>query len=297
MPKYWRNGYAAEAVEALLQFCKCELRLNRVVSETQSVNMQSRSMLEKLGYIIENETERFGEKQCIYAFNFAKRNMNYTLIRSKRKTIGISIKDGLVTVRAPLKCPQSEIERIILSKEKWIWDKLDKSQEQMARREAFALKYGDSIILRGVSYEIAAREGVHAGFDGECFYMPPGFSDVQIKDTCIKIYRYIAKVHISERIELYAGKMGIRPASIKINSAKTRWGSCSSKQNINFSWRLIMADDDVIDYVVVHELAHIIQMNHSKKFWAIVENVLPDYRERNDKLKKLQKRLAGEDWG
>ena len=86
------------------------------------------------------------------------------------------------------------------------------------------------------------------------------------------------------------------PSAVKINGAKTRWGSCSSKKSINFSWRLIKADDDVIDYVVVHELSHITEMNHSPNFWAIVENILLDYRERKVKLKRLQKRLSMENW-
>ena len=90
--------------------------------------------------------------------------------------------------------------------------------------------------------------------------------------------------------------MGVTPIAVKINSAMRRWGSCSSRMSLNFSWRLIMADDAIIDYVVVHELAHIKEMNHSARFWAVVESVLPDFRERKRKLKELQSRLSGEDW-
>jgi hypothetical protein len=90
--------------------------------------------------------------------------------------------------------------------------------------------------------------------------------------------------------------MSVTPIAVKINSAKTRWGSCSNKKSLNFSWRLIMADDDVIDYVVVHELAHLREMNHSPRFWAVVEAVLPDYRERKLKLRALQAKLNREDW-
>jgi len=223
--------------------------------------------------------------------------INYTLIRSKRKTIGISIRDGLVTVRAPLKCPESEIDRIVLSKSKWITDKLTKSIEQLSYQKAFTLNYGDFVVLRGDRYPIIAREGTHAGFNGEYFYFPPNLCEKQIKDACIKIYRKLAKVHFNERIALFAAQMNVSPSSVKVNSAKARWGSCSSKKSINFSWRLIMSDDDVIDYVVVHELAHLIQMNHSRKFWAIVEGVLPNYRERKGKLLELQKRLSEENWG
>jgi len=97
-------------------------------------------------------------------------------------------------------------------------------------------------------------------------------------------------------VEHYAGLMSASPTAVKINGAKTRWGSCSAKKSLNFSWRLVMADDSVIDYVVVHELAHITEMNHSARFWAIVAGVLPDYKERQKQLKALQKRLNAEDW-
>jgi len=221
----------------------------------------------------------------------------YTLKRSNRKTISIQIREGEVIVRAPFFCPKAEIERFIHVKNDWIQDKLKKSQEQLAQKESFALNYGDVIILRGNSYPITERKGNRAGFDGERFYLPPNLSSDQIKATCIKIYQSLAKSHFHERAAYFSAQMNQTPASIKINSAKTRWGSCSSQRNINFSWRLIMADDDVIDYVVVHELAHLVHMNHSDKFWAVVENALPDYRERNRKLKDLQRRLSEQDWG
>ena len=221
---------------------------------------------------------------------------NYTITRSKRKTLGIYIKDGNVEVRAPLRCPKSEIVRFVGSHESWINDKLNKSKILAEKKKAFTLKYGDEILFRGKTYPIIARENIRADFDGECFYLPSNLDSALIKDICIKIYRRIAKEYFTERVAVYAEKMGVMPASVKINCAKTRWGSCSIKKNINFSWRLIMADDDVIDYVIVHELVHLIHMNHSKEFWAVVKNVLPDYEKCKSKLRKLQKKLNAEDW-
>ena len=127
--------------------------------------------------------------------------------------------------------------------------------------------------------------------------MPPNLSSVEIKSACVQIYRMIAKRDITNRVLEFSRQMEITPAAVKINSAKTRWGSCSSRKSLNFSWRLIMADSDVVDYVVVHELAHLLEMNHSQKFWAIVEKVLPDYRQRKQRLRELNKQLAKEDWG
>jgi len=158
------------------------------------------------------------------------------------------------------------------------------------------LNYGDMILYRGKEYPLVAKCGIHADFDGEQFCLPQNLTSQQIKDTCIKIYRRLAKAHFTERVMIFAAQMGVNPTAVKVNSAKTRWGSCSSRGSINFSWMLIMADDYVIDYVVVHELAHLTQLNHSAKFWSIVRDVLPDYLQRAARLKKLQSRLATENW-
>ena len=112
----------------------------------------------------------------------------------------------------------------------------------------------------------------------------------------IKLYKLIAKEHITRRVAHFAHKMKVNPTAIRITSAKTRWGSCSGKNSVNFSWKLIMADDDTIDYVVVHELAHITEHNHSSKFWKIVEGIVPDYKEKKEKLKILEEKLSKEDW-
>lgn len=223
--------------------------------------------------------------------------VDYTIKHSKRKTVGIYIKDGCVEVRAPLKCPKSEIESFVSSKAGWINDKLHESKKQAEKKKAFALNYGDTILYRGVTYPLTARAGTRAFFDGQCFYLPQGLKPALIKEICVKVYRQLAKVHLIDRVAKYSEQIGTSPVSVKINGAKSRWGSCSSRKSINFSWRLIMAEDSVIDYVVVHEMAHLIHMDHSYKFWAVVESVLPDYQERKSQLLNLQNRLATEDWG
>ncbi|NLV15587.1 MAG: M48 family metallopeptidase [Syntrophomonadaceae bacterium] len=220
----------------------------------------------------------------------------YTLYRSKRTTLALYIRNGEVEVRAPLKASQRDIDKFVVSKEKWIADKLAASNERQEQREAFTLNYGDMVLYCGKEYPISAKSGGHIGFDGERFYMPPELTAEQIKHACIQIYRMLAKRDLSIKVLEFAKQMGVMPIAVKINNAKTRWGSCSGQKSLNFSWRLIMAEDDVINYVVIHELSHITEMNHSKQFWAIVEGVLPDYKERQKRLKDLQKRLSMEDW-
>jgi predicted metal-dependent hydrolase len=223
--------------------------------------------------------------------------ITYTLLRSKRKTLVIHItKDAAVEVRAPLKMPKTEIDKFIIRKEKWIRARLAKRKEQSSEKAAFTLDYGDSALLLGKLYPIAARDGKQAGYDGETFYLPPGLPPARIKQIMVKTYKSLAKIIMTEKAAKYTELMKVQPAKIGITSAKTRWGSCSGRNNINFSWRLIMAEEEVVDYVIVHELAHIKEHNHSPRFWAIVENILPDYAACKKKLKTLHDKLSREDW-
>ncbi|MDR1664353.1 MAG: M48 family metallopeptidase [Clostridiales bacterium] len=153
------------------------------------------------------------------------------------------------------------------------------------------------VLYRGKEYPVTARDGNKLAFDGRAFYIPPGLSEDEIRDACAQLYRVLAKRHITARAAELAGKMSLTPAAVKITSAKTRWGSCSSRNNINFSWRLILASDPEIDYVIVHELAHLVEMNHSARFWRIVESVIPDRKKQESRLRVLERRLFDEGWG
>jgi predicted metal-dependent hydrolase len=106
-----------------------------------------------------------------------------------------------------------------------------------------------------------------------------------IREAIIDWYRSQASQKIEERINYYHHKIGRNPARITIKEQRTRWGSCSSLGNLNFNWKAIMAPSPVLDYIVVHELCHLIHLNHSQDFWNLVASILPDYRERRDWLK------------
>lgn len=224
-------------------------------------------------------------------------NIKYNIIRSKRKTIAIYItKDASVDIKVPFGISNIEIEAIILKKKEWIENQLNVRKQFNEQKQNFMLKYGDMVLYQGKEYIIRAKEGRFVGFDDECFYMPANLNSKQIKYAMIQIYKLLAKNVMTKKIDEFSNIMSLIPIAVKINSAKTRWGSCSGKNSINFSWRLILASDDVIDYVVIHELAHIKEHNHSERFWKIVSDVMPDYKQREEKLKKLQILLSEEDW-
>jgi len=223
--------------------------------------------------------------------------ITYKLIRSRRKTTAIHItRDAVLEVRAPLHIPKADIDRFVVSKQKWITEHMSKMEQRLDKKTAFTIDYESAILLHGVEYPIIAKPGKRAGFNGECFYFPPGMSHDELKQATVQIYKAIAKNSLKARTAEYSAKMNLKPTAVRISSAKTRWGSCSGKNSITYSWRLIMAAEDVIDYVVVHELSHIQEHNHSDRFWSIVEGVLPDYQARKKKLKLLQERLATQDW-
>ena len=107
----------------------------------------------------------------------------------------------------------------------------------------------------------------------------------------VKEFRRMAAETLGERTAYWAGKMGVTYGRITIREQVTRWGSCSSKGNLNYNWKLILVPMELLDYVVVHELAHRREMNHSKQFWKIVEKELPDYRQRRKALKSYEDQI------
>ncbi len=168
--------------------------------------------------------------------------MEYKLIRSKRKTIELSINDELIpVVKAPQKMSTKDIDVFLKKHEKWIEKHTEAKKERL---EKFS-----------VSLE---REAM-------------------LKEKALP--------YLAERTGHFAEIMGVNPTRIKITSAEKRFGSCSGKNSICYSWRLMLYPTEAIDYVVVHELAHIVHKNHGKEFYRLIEKYLPDYKNREKLLK------------
>ncbi len=175
--------------------------------------------------------------------------MKVTVIRSNRKTVAIQVNSDLsVTVRAPRSASEKDIEEILKKKEAWISKHIEKIKKTKERLEAEPT-------------EKLTREKV-----------------IALAEEALKV--------IPARVEYFARVIGVTYGKITIRNQKTRWGSCSSKGNLNFNCLLMLAPPEVLDYVVVHELCHRKQMNHSKAFWSEVEKVLPDYKEARKWLKE-----------
>lgn len=173
--------------------------------------------------------------------------IEYKLIRSDRRTVGIQITAGGVVVRAPFGVSAAEVERLVQSKRAWIGKHLSGAVPALPR---------------------FTREEISA-----------------LADRALTV--------IPARVRHFAPLVGVTYGTVTIRSQRTRWGSCSGKGNLNFNCLLMLTPDHVIDYVVVHELCHRREMNHSAGFWAEVERVLPHYRESRRWLKEHEKELIG----
>jgi predicted metal-dependent hydrolase len=150
------------------------------------------------------------------------------------------------------------------------------------------IDYNGSLLYRGQECRIINTEKSPVFSDG-IFYVPPDKDGNPDRQSVIGLYKKLASTLLTRKAVEFSRIMGVAFTAIRITGAKTRWGSCNSERAINFSWRLIMASDELIDYVIVHELAHIIELNHSPRFWAVVKQYIPDFKIRRERLKKIQK--------
>jgi len=195
----------------------------------------------------------------------------------------VTIKGDLV-VRAPFFISYDEIQRIVLKHKKWIKEKLGYVKNlPYTSKKRFV--NGEYFWYLGSMYKlnIVDKQNKHLVFKNNGFYLS---SDVKnrarvfinwYKEETLKIAR--------ERVPFYMAKCNVSFKNIRVTSAEKRWGSCSGDNSINFSYRVVMAPIFVIDYIVVHELCHILEHNHSKNFWNHVINVMPNYKEAKEWLK------------
>lgn len=223
--------------------------------------------------------------------------IEYEIIYSKRKTIGVKIdRDGKVFVHSPKRVPISEMESVIRKNASFILKHMEKSCQKSSERASFSVGIGSKILFLGEEYIVKPHEENTVAFDGESFLVPQSIDISCIVPSLVKLYKKLAHEYIKPIVSELSSIVGVTPAAVRINSAVTRWGSCSGKNTLNFSWRLIMADEQAVRYVVIHELCHIYEHNHSDRFWLLVEKYCPDYLQCEKSLKKLSERLSREAW-
>ena len=200
------------------------------------------------------------------------------IIRSKRKSVSLHVDNsGEVIVKAPLLMPKIFIDRFVHKNSAWIEKHQAKTQQRLAECPPHDFIPGDKFYFLGEEYELQFREQAPKSIVLEgAFVTRP--ADVNIvKKRLSKWYRNEAYFYLTERLAMYAEKYNLPYNNLKITSAERRWGSCTSAGNINFPWRIMMCPEKYIHYVIAHEMAHLLQLNHSQRFWREVEKMCPSY--------------------
>lgn len=220
--------------------------------------------------------------------------ISYSIERKKRKSMAIKINNnGDFLVSVPKSMTKKSIDVFIENNIDWIYN------QKILFRDKVQKLYvsGEKILLLGKEYliDIIVNESLKNAKVSllkekiiiECTCKKSN----NIKNIIENWYRKIAKEIFNERTLYYANKIGIEYNKISIKNQKTRWGSCSSKKNLNFNFRLIMAPKEILDYIIIHELCHLIHFNHSKEYWETVEKYMPDYIERKTMLKDWERKI------
>ncbi len=217
----------------------------------------------------------------------------YKLIRRFRKTVLIRITDEAeVEVFAPKKLDVRAIDEFVAEKRDWIEQKLKSAREVLEKRRLYRMQTLDFL---GKEYPVKIYDGPSVLFDGDCFLLPD-VEESEKRALAKAWYKKQARELLARRAVLFAEKMGCTYASLKVTSARKRWGSYTAKNNLNFSWRLILAPGDAIDYVVIHELAHAKFKKHDRAFYDFVSSYCENYKEREKILRQLGAKLSVQNW-
>jgi predicted metal-dependent hydrolase len=213
----------------------------------------------------------------------------YTLTRSRRRSIGLQISQNGLRISAPLHTPLAHIDSVLQQKAGWITKKLAQWQDKKSLVLDWSLE--TTYPLLGEPWRIAMKPtgelAMIRSFDQELPQpLTIELNSRHIETFVMSWYQQQAITCFKQRIELYAPELAVPTPPFRLSQAKTRWGSCNSRGVISLNWRLIQLPLQLVDYVVAHELAHLIEMNHSKAFWEVVGRVCPGYR---DVLKELKK--------
>ena len=214
---------------------------------------------------------------------FQGKKLEYTLIQAPRRDVLIQALEGNLTrVYAPKRMPLSELDALVAQR----------AGEIRAMQQALApapLRSGECVRVEGRPRRLRLERGTGESSLTETewvLFCPDPENARQVRDRARSFLAEMALVRIRERLEVYAPRIGVSYGRVTVRNQRTRWGSCSAKGNLNFNWRLILAPEKCLEYVVIHELCHRREFNHSARFWDLVQRQMRDYQVWKDYLKK-----------
>ena len=215
--------------------------------------------------------------------------LSYEIRRSaKRKNVTITVeRDRAVVVHAPVGVHEDKLRQLVDSKRQWLFEKLNDAQkyQPLPHAPGKELVNGESALYLGRAYRIELVDAEDAGVRFAGKFLIPRSRASERKRVLRQWYMERAQERILPRVNLHAKHLGVSYAQVKISDSRLRWGSCTPGNNLNFNWRLIKAPMFVIDYVIVHELTHLMEPNHTPRFWNIVRAQLPNMERARDWLR------------
>lgn len=217
-------------------------------------------------------------------------DLSYEIRRSaKRKNVTITVeRDRTVVVHAPDDVPEDKLRQLIDSKRQWLFEKLNDAQkyQPLPHAPGKELVNGESVLYLGRAYHIELVDTADGAVRFAGKFLIPRTRASERKRVLRQWYIARAQEKILPRVELYARRLGVSYEQARISDSRFRWGSCTPGNNLNFNWRVIKAPMFVIDYVIVHELAHLIEANHTPRFWNVVRAQLPAMDRARDWLRE-----------
>ena len=233
--------------------------------------------------------------QATHTVELNRVSVAYLLVRSSRRSVGMEVSAQGLTVRAPLRASHTVIESVLREKTRWILQKLSDRAVRVDSTPRVHWQDGSSMPFLGG--ELQLRLHPQAPRTGELLSIGPQrwvlhlradveASAEQVRAVVAAWWLRHARQLLTERLQHYAPAMGVQWRSLRLSNARTRWGSAKADGSIMLNWRLLHYRLPVLDYVVIHELAHLRHMDHSPHFWAVVESVCPDYLQLRQALKQ-----------
>ncbi|WP_281092526.1 M48 family metallopeptidase [Fusibacter bizertensis] len=229
---------------------------------------------------------------------YGTQTIEFTVTYSKRKTIEIGVEPpNAVSVVAPEEIDDDILIKHVKSKAKWIVQKLYEIKEIQSQHIDREYVNGEAFMYLGRNYTLeivddqSLKKPVTKLFQGKFIIYTPTRESTKLKASMVGWYRHKTLEKVNERIVFYQKYFDLKPADVRVKEQKKRWASCTSKGELIFNWRCVMAPSWVLDYVVVHEMCHLQVMDHSKEFWSLVERIMPDYDNRRKWLRNYGIRM------
>lgn len=216
------------------------------------------------------------------------RAVEYRFERRRRRTLGLKVTERGLLVVAPLRAPWREVEGFLHEKAAWVLRKLDERAALGTPRTIFG-EHGESLPLFGREVVLAIERGRRGAAleDGTLRLVhPQPHRRGAIRRMLLEWLKAQALAALAPRAAHYAARVSLPPPPVKLSNARTQWGVCMASGRIRLSWRLVHFEPELADYVVAHEVAHLVELNHSERFWALVEWLYPHWREARERIER-----------